>query len=160
MKVAAALMLIFSTIMFPGYFTYSVGVAVTGVVLPYLGVYYNMDNFQLAGSLRFICGPNEENPDEWNFLFSAELGGGYYITEQLYFGANFSMLVVTPYQYEQLYMAGVEAKYGIPLNKGRINLSLEGNIILPISAGKRAWEEGRNMNPWIPVPLLKGEYEF
>jgi hypothetical protein len=93
-------------------------------------------------------------------MVSPELNLGYYITEKMYIGADFRMLVVTPYQYEQLYFTGIGIKYGIPINDSSINLMLSGNYIIPISAGKRSWEEGRDMNPYIPIPFIQGEYEF
>ncbi|WP_129408389.1 hypothetical protein [Marinitoga lauensis] len=51
-------------------------------------------------------------------------------------------------------------KYGIPLNDNKINLSLSGNMIIPIRAGSRAWEKDRDMKPYIPIPFIQGEYEF
>ncbi|MBO8140407.1 MAG: hypothetical protein H0Z22_08080 [Thermosipho sp. (in: Bacteria)] len=159
-KMFVILILTFSILTFSSNFSYSVGIALSGALFPYVGIYYNLDNFQIGSSLGFICGPNDKNPDEWNFMFSPELSLGYFITKQLFVGVDFRMIVVVPYQYEQLYLSGIELKYGIPVKENKINLSLSGNLILPFSAGERAWEKDRDMNPLIPIPFIKGEFEF
>ncbi|OQY08354.1 MAG: hypothetical protein B6I29_05565 [Marinitoga sp. 4572_148] len=159
-KMLIVLVLIISVFTFSSNISYSFGIAVSGALFPYVGVYYNMDDFQIGSSFGFICGPDDKKPDEWNFMFSPEVNLGYFVTEKLYVGANFRVLIVVPYQYEQLYLSGINIKYGIPVKDNKINLSLSGNFIIPISAGSRAWEKDRDMNPLIPIPFIQGEYEF
>ncbi|GAB6189667.1 hypothetical protein JCM30566_14080 [Marinitoga arctica] len=159
-RIIIIFVLILSIFSFSADFTYSIGIALSGTLFPYFGIYYNMDNVQIGGSLGFIFGPDEKKSDQWNFLFSPSININYFITKKLSIGLNSRVLIVIPYQYEQLYLSGFEIKYGFPLKDNSINLSLSGNFILPISAGKRSWEEDRDMKPYIPIPFLKGEYEF
>ncbi|WGS65889.1 hypothetical protein [Marinitoga aeolica] len=159
-KIIIIFILILSIFSFSATFSYSLGIAVSGALFPYFGVYYNMDNIQIGGSLGFIFGPDEKNPEQWNYMFSPSLNIDYFVTNNLSIGVNTRVLIVVPYQYEQLYMSGVGIKYGIPVINNKINLSVSGNFILPFSAGKRAWEKGRDMNPLIPIPFIQGEYEF
>ncbi|WP_165147519.1 hypothetical protein [Marinitoga sp. 38H-ov] len=51
----------------------------------------------------------------------------------MYIGA---VLVVTPYQYEQLYLTGIGIKYGISINDSSINLMLYGNYIILLVLAK------------------------
>ncbi|SHE57687.1 hypothetical protein SAMN02745164_00726 [Marinitoga hydrogenitolerans DSM 16785] len=150
--------LILSIFSFSNSFSYTIGIAVSGALFPYFGVCYNMDSIQIGGSLGFILEPDKKNPEQWNYLFSPALNVDYFITKNLSIGLNSRVLIVVPYQYEQLYLSGIGVKYGFPLNNNKINLSLSGNFVLPISAGERTWEKDRE--PYIPIPFLQGEYEF
>lgn len=159
-KVAILFIVCLTVLTFSSTYFYSVGIAVSGELFPYFGIYYNSDSFQIGGTLGFICGPNDKNPEEWNYLFSPELNASYFITEKVAIVTSFRTIVVVPYQYEQLYLTGIGLKYSIPVNEKVFNIELSGNFILPFSVGERIWENQNEMNPLIPVPFIKGEYVF
>jgi hypothetical protein len=159
-SVVIIIILIFSIFSFSNNFSYSFGIAVSGALFPYLGINYNMDNIKIGGSLGFIFGPDDKNPEQWDYMFSPAFNIDYFVMNNFSIGVNTRMLVVIPYQYEQLYLTGIGIKYGIPINDNFINLILSGNYIIPISAGERSWEKGRDMKPYIPIPFIQGEYEF
>lgn len=154
------LVLIYTNILFASNISYSIGIAVSGALFPYLGISYNMDNIKMGGSIGFIFGPDDKNPKQWNYMFSPAFNIDYFVMNNFSIEVNTRMLVVIPYQYEQLYLAGIGIKYGIPINDNFINLILSGNYIIPISAGERSWEKVRDMKPYIPIPFIQGEYEF
>ncbi len=140
-----------------GYFSCFVGLALSGAAFPYLGVYYNVENFKIGGSLGFIMGPDEKKSGQWYYMFSPAVEVAYFLTENFSVSWDARALVVIPYQSEQLYLTGPGAGYSFRLWEGALSLKIHGELILPISAGEKAWS--RDMTKF-PVPFIEGEYEF
>ncbi|KLO21162.1 MULTISPECIES: hypothetical protein [unclassified Marinitoga] len=156
-KVLLIIVIVFITLYsFSNNFTYSFGLELSGTFYPFIGVYYNMDKLKLGGSLGFICAKNDKISTQWNFLFSPSINIGYYLTDDFLLQTNIRAIIVFPYQNEQLYLAGFGAKYSIPITNYKLNIALSGNFILPLSAGKKAYERKK----FYPIPFILGEYEF
>ena len=136
--------------------SFFVGFAISGEIFPYAGVYYNTGDFKVGGSLGLIAKPNDKDSKSLDYIISPSFDVEYLITDNFSIGLNGRMIVVIPYQNEQLYLAGIGGGYSIPLWSGDFNLKLNANFALPISAGERAWSRGK----LIPIPFVEAEYEL
>ncbi|APT75992.1 hypothetical protein LN42_06075 [Marinitoga sp. 1137] len=149
--------LVFNLVIFAGSFSYSLGIELSGAILPFVGVSYNNESYNVGATLGFVFGPDEKNPEQLDYIFAPTIEAGYSLPYNFTIEANLKALVVVPYHFEQLYLMGGGIKYKIPINNQSFNLGVYGEFILPLSAGKRAWEKGMGI---IPVPFIKSEYEF
>lgn len=146
----------FVSTLLAGYFSFSIGFAVSGTAFPYVGIYYKMENFGVGGSLGFVVGPDEKNPSHWVYIFSPSVEMEYIVKENFFIIWNTKAIVVFPYQSEQLYLTGVGVGYSFPIWKGSLGIKLDADLILPISAGKKAWDRGK----LAPIPFVEAMYEF
>ncbi len=150
------LLMIFLSVTFAGYISIFLGVALSGVIFPYIGIRYNANDVELGGSLGFVMGPDEKGSGQWYYMFSPSVEMAYFLTGNFSVRWNARALIVIPYQNEQLYLTGIGGGYSFPILEGNFSIKLNTDFILPISAGKKAWDRGR----LAPIPFIEADYEF
>lgn len=148
------LVLLFSSAL-ANYISIFLGVALSGAIFPYIGVYYSAGDIGFGGSLGFAM-DRDEKDGGWNYILSPSVEIGYTMTQNFSLDWNARMIVVFPHQDEQLYLTGIGGGYSFPIWKGVLNLKLSADIILPISAGEKAWSRGKI----VPVPFIEANYEL
>ncbi|QTA38065.1 hypothetical protein JYK00_00505 [Thermosipho ferrireducens] len=142
--------LVLCSVIFANNISYSVGVVITGTFFPYVEIAYDIDNVRIGISLGMFMVKDSETGDN-DFLVSPEVSLSTNLFENIFAGINFRSIVVFPHQERQLYLIGGEIGYSIPLDGGKINFSVSGDMSLPVSAAsKTVW----------PIPFFELAYEF